>query len=73
MKFRITVKPNARKNEVIPTEDGGFIVRVAAPPIEGRANEMLVEALAEHFQTSKRSISILSGFNSKYKIIEFVR
>ncbi len=71
MKFKVTVKPNARKNEVVKSEDGGLIVRVAVPPIEGRANEMVIELLADHFKTSKRSISILSGFKSKFKIVEF--
>ncbi|RPI03415.1 MAG: DUF167 domain-containing protein [Ignavibacteriae bacterium] len=70
MRFKITVKPNARKNEVIRTDDGLFTVRVAVPPIEGKANEKVIEVLSEYFNKPKRSISIVSGFKGKTKIIE---
>jgi len=70
LRFKITVKPNARKNEVIRTDDGLFTVRVAVPPIEGKANEKVIEVLSEYFNKPKRSISIVSGFKGKTKIIE---
>ncbi len=70
MKFKITVKPNARKNEVIRAADGTFVIRVAVPPIEGKANEKVIEVLSDYFNKPKRSISIISGFKGKCKIIE---
>ena len=70
MRLRVTVKPNARKNEVICSEDGTLIVRVAVPPIEGKANEKVVEVLSEYLKKPKRSITIISGFKGKFKIIE---
>jgi hypothetical protein len=70
MKFKITVKPNARKNEVTRTADGNLVVRVAVPPIEGKANEKVIEVLSEYLNKPKRSISIVSGFKGKNKIIE---
>jgi uncharacterized protein (TIGR00251 family) len=70
MKFKITVKPNARKNEVTRTADGNLVVRVAVPPIEGKANEKVIEVLSEYLNKPKRSISIVSGFKGKSKIIE---
>jgi len=70
MKFKITVKPNARKNEVVRADDGTLIVRVAVPPIEGKANERVVEVLADYLKKPKRAISIVSGFKGKTKIIE---
>jgi uncharacterized protein len=73
MKFKVTVKTNARKNEVLKVENGDLLVRVTEPPIEGRANEKVIELLADYLKTSKRSISIISGFKSKFKIIEFIR
>jgi uncharacterized protein (TIGR00251 family) len=70
VKFKITVKPNARKNEVTRTADGTLVIRVAVPPIEGKANEKVIEVLSEYLNKPKRSISIISGFKGKNKIIE---
>lgn len=69
MKFKITVKPNARKNEITQASDGSLIIRVAKPPIEGKANEEVIEVLSEYLNKPKKSISIVSGFKGKYKII----
>ena len=69
MKFKITVKPNARKNELAHASDGSLIIRVTEPPIEGKANEKVIEVLSEYLNKPKKSISIVSGFKGKYKII----
>jgi len=70
MKFKITVKPNTRKNEVIRNADGSLLIRVAVPPVEGKANEKVIELLSEYLNQPKRSISIVSGFKGKNKLIE---
>ena len=70
MKLKIVVKPNAKKSEVVQTSDGSLTVRVAVPPIEGRANEKVREVVADYFNKPKRLVSIISGFKGKYKIIE---
>jgi uncharacterized protein len=70
MKFKIIVKTNARKNEVRQSENGTLVVRVSVPPIEGRANEKVIEILAEYFGKPRRTVSIVSGFKSKNKTIE---
>jgi uncharacterized protein (TIGR00251 family) len=70
MKYKITVKPNARKNEVLLAPDGTLVIRVSVPPIEGKANEKMIEVLSEYLKKPKKSISILSGFKGKTKIVE---
>ena len=70
MKLKITVKPNARKNEVTRATDGTLVIRVTVPPIEGKANEKVIEVLSEYLNKPKRSISIISGFKGRIKIIE---
>jgi len=67
--INIRVITNARKNEVIPEGDG-FKVRVTAPPIEGRANQAVIELLAEYFKVRKSAIKIIRGEKSKNKIVE---
>jgi uncharacterized protein (TIGR00251 family) len=70
MKIRVHVKPNARLNEVKLREDGVYVVRIAAPPVEGRANEKLIEVLAEHFKTPRRNVEIVAGGRGRHKIVE---
>ena len=70
MRISIRVKTNARKNEVTKLEDGKFLVSVAVSPIEGKANEKVVELLAEYFDKPKRAISIMRGLSSRDKVVE---
>jgi len=72
VRLRVVVKPNARKNAVEAREDGSLFVHVSAPPREGRANQKVVELLAEHFRKPKRDIAIVSGTRGKQKIVEIV-
>lgn len=70
MRISIRVKTNARRNEVTKLEDGKFLVRVTVPPVDGKANEKIIEVLAEYFGKPKRCVAILRGETSKEKIIE---
>ena len=70
MKITVQVKPNSRKESVDVNADGSYVVRVNAPPVEGAANERVVELLAEFFNRPKSSIELVSGHRSKRKIFE---
>ena len=72
MKITIRVKPNARKNEVKQIDTRNYIVSVTAPPVEGRANEKVVEVLAEYFGKPKRCVILLRGETGKIKVIEIL-
>lgn len=68
MKITVSVKPNSKKEHVEKQPDGSYIVRVNVPPIEGRANERVIELLAEYFQCAKTKIALVSGQRGKKKI-----
>ncbi len=70
MKISITVKANARKNEVSVKEDGSLLVSVTSPPVEGKANKRVVEVLADYLGKPKSAIDIVSGKTGKHKIVE---
>ena len=70
MKITVRVKPNARKNEVKQIDAQNFVVSVTAPPVEGKANEKVVEVLSRYFEKPKRCITILRGETGKIKIVE---
>ena len=70
MKITVYVKPNARLETVTVREDGVYVVQVSVPPIEGKANERLIEVLSRHFHRPKRAIQILRGTHGRHKVVE---
>ena len=70
MEIRVTVMPNAREAAVLRIDDLNYRVRVNAKPIGGKANERLVEILAEHFRVPKSRIRIIRGLTSRNKIVQ---
>ena len=69
MRLSIRVIPRAKQNKVVE-ETGRIKVYLTAPPVEGRANQALIEVLAAHFQVRKGDIRIIRGEKSRDKIIE---
>ncbi|HKQ93628.1 MAG TPA: DUF167 domain-containing protein [Blastocatellia bacterium] len=67
--FNVRVQPRASKNGVVGELDGVLKIRLAAPPVEGQANEELIRLLAELFDAPRRRIAILSGQTSKNKVV----
>jgi len=65
--LHISVMPNAKRTEVDGLHDGALRVRLAAPPIEGRANEALVAWLAKSLGVRRRDIELLRGESSRRK------
>ena len=69
MVINIKTVPGAKKN-FIKEEAGGYKVYLTAPAVEGKANQALVEFLAEHFNVKKRQIRIIRGLKSRQKVVE---
>ncbi len=67
--LKIKVITNAKRNEVVEGE-GTLKVYVNAPPVDGKANKVVTEVLAEYFKVRKNSVKIIRGEKSKEKVIE---
>jgi uncharacterized protein (TIGR00251 family) len=65
--FQVRVVPRASRSEIVGEHDGAVRVRVAAPPVDGAANEELIRLLARKLGVSRRAISIIGGHSSKLK------
>ena len=65
----IHVQPNARRNEVLKLENAVLHVRVAAPPVKGKANRELIDFLSNLIGVAKGSITIEKGFTSRNKMV----
>jgi uncharacterized protein len=63
----VRVIPRARKTECTGTRDNALVVRVAAPPVEGAANEALIAYFADTLHLPKRAIQIVSGDRGRQK------
>lgn len=66
-RLQVTVKPNARKTEILEQGEGTLKVAVAAPPEDGKANLELVKFLSRKL---KKQVRIVSGFGNKKKLLE---
>lgn len=63
----VRVIPRAGRSEVAGTRDGALLVRLNAPPVEGAANEELIQVIADALALAKRAVTIVSGERSRTK------
>lgn len=64
------LQPKASSNEIAGVQADKLKIRITAPPVDGKANAHLIKFLSKQFGVAKKSIQIMSGESSRYKIIE---
>lgn len=67
--LKLRIVPNARRNEVVGEHGDAVKLKVAAPAVEGKANEALLEYLAELLEVPRRTLSLSAGEKSRDKSI----
>ena len=65
----IRVYPNAARNEIAGFADDILRVKIAAPPLKGRANKELLSFLCRLLAVSKDRVSIVKGHTARNKIV----
>jgi uncharacterized protein (TIGR00251 family) len=68
--IRVKAKPNSKKEGIKKLGENFYEVRVSAPPEKGKANERIIELLAEFFKVPKKKIKLIKGEKSKEKLFE---
>ena len=68
-KISLRVHPHAARNEVVDFTEGVFQVKVAAPPVKGKANKELIAFLSQILGMGKSSLTIVKGHTSRSKVI----
>ena len=63
------VQPGASRTEYAGLHGDAHKIRLAAPAVDGRANEALIAFLAEAFGVAKRDVTIASGASGRRKIV----
>ncbi len=65
--LRLHIQPGAKKTEVAGPHGEALKIRLAAPPVDGKANAGLIEFLADRLGVAKASVSLVSGESSRAK------
>jgi len=64
------VQPGAKKTAVAGLHGDALKIRLAAPPVEGRANEALLRFIADFFHVPLRDVQLKQGEQSRHKRVE---
>ena len=65
----VRVQPNAKRTELVGFDDGVLHLKIAAPPVKGKANAALLAFLSDILGVSKSRLSIAKGATSRSKVI----
>jgi uncharacterized protein (TIGR00251 family) len=69
----VRVQPRAGRNEIVEIQtDGTIKIRLAAPPVEGKANAALVEFLARVLDIPRSKIEIIAGAAGRQKLVSIL-
>lgn len=70
VRFAVHVQPRASRTEIAGQHGNALKVRLHSPPVDGQANEELVNFLSEKLGVSRRSVRITGGQSSRAKTVE---
>ena len=70
VRFSVRVQPRASKSELAGEYGDAIRIRLAAPPVDGAANEELVSFLSSIFAVARKSVRILAWETARSKLIE---
>ena len=66
----VHVQPRASRSEIVGLHGAALKVRLQAPPVDGAANEALVNLLAERLAVPRRAVRVVAGATSRAKTVE---
>ena len=72
MKIFVKAKPGAREEKVEKIDEVNYVVSVKEPPVKGKANEAIRNALAVYFKTGSSRVKIIAGYSSRNKTVEII-
>lgn len=68
-RISVRVTPRANRDEIAGERDGTLLVRVKAPPVDGRANDAVCRVIAKRLGVGVRNVSVVRGAGSREKVI----
>ena len=70
VRIEVEVKVRASRTSVLGVKSERLSVALAAPPVDGAANDVLLRLLAEVFELPRRDVSLVGGEMSRRKVVE---
>jgi uncharacterized protein len=67
--LRVRLQPRARRDEVVGERSGAVVIRVTAPPVDGRANDALCRLIAKRAGVAPSKVSVVRGHGARDKLI----
>lgn len=68
--LQVLLQPKASSISWVGPMDGRIKIRISAPPVEGAANQQLIEFVAKQFKVAKSQVSLLSGAQARQKTLQ---
>ena len=69
IRLTLHLQPGARKSELAGVYGDALKIRLAAPPVDGKANAALLRWLADFFGVPRSAVALLSGERNRHKIV----
>lgn len=70
VRFAVHVQPRSNRTGIDGMHGDALRVRVNAPPVDGAANDAVIEVLSEALSVAKRAVIIIGGLTSRSKVVE---
>jgi uncharacterized protein (TIGR00251 family) len=67
--LHVRLQPRARRNEVVGERNGAIVIRVTAPPVDGKANAALCEFVARAAGVAPSRVTVVRGLTSRDKVV----
>ena len=64
------IQPGAKKTEIVGIHGDALKIRLAAPPVDGKANAALIAFVAQRLDVAKSAVTLKSGQTSRRKVLE---
>ena len=69
--IEVKVEPRSSRRGIAGVMENNVVkVRLTAPPIEGAANEQLIEVMADELNVKRSQVKIIRGLSSRVKVVE---
>jgi uncharacterized protein len=68
-RIAVRLQPRARNDEIVGVRGGVLLVRVTAPPLDGRANRALCRLIAERVKVAPSRVTVIRGERARDKLV----
>lgn len=65
----VRLQPRAKRDEILGERAGAVVIRITAPPVDGRANAALCALIAKRAGVPKTSVEVVRGQTSRDKVV----